>query len=130
MDSRKLACLLAAGFIGAGLTAAATAQPPKGDVVVKGQRIDPQTQRVVSYADLNLAVRHDQRVLGGRIFRTAGSLCNDLGYVWTDAHSACTSDAVHSTDDQVAEAIDRAKLKMAGKQVGPAVAISMVIGAQ
>lgn len=130
MDTRKIACILAAGFIGLGLTASATnalAQPPK-EAVVEGPRIDPIMQRVVSYKDLNLVLAADQRTLNKRIWRTASSLCFDLnGY---DGQFGCTNDAIHSTDDQVAAAIQRAKLQMAGLPVGPAVAISMVIGAR
>ena len=130
MDTRKTACILAASFIGLGLTASAThafAKPPR-EAVVEAPRIDRVTQRVVSYRDLNLAFRADQKKLGSRIWRTASSLCFELnGY---DGHMTCTGDAVHSTDDQVAAAIERAKLRMAGLPVGPAVAISMVIGAR
>jgi UrcA family protein len=131
MDTCKTACLFAAIFIGAGITAAAAdAKPARSDVTVEARRFDPETQRVVSYADLNLAFRPDQKVLGGRISRTAGKLCNDLGYIWLPDYSGCRSEAIHSTDDQVAAAITRAKMKMAGRSVGPAVAISMVVGAR
>lgn len=129
MDTRKIACIVAAGFIGVGLTASAThafAQPP--DAVVKGERLDPETQRVVSYKDLNLAFRPDQKTLDGRIYKTANDLCFDLNGL--DGLSGCRDDAVHSTDDQVARAIERAKRQMAGLPAGPAVAISMVIGSR
>jgi UrcA family protein len=129
MDSRKLACMMAAGFVGVGLISAASSSSAKPrEVVVEGQRIDPALQRRVSYADLNLATRPDQRTLDRRIYRTADDLCFDLN--GTYATRQCTSDAVHSTDDQVAAAIDRAKRQMAGLPVGPAVAISIVIGAR
>jgi UrcA family protein len=130
MESRKIACLFAAGFIGVGLTATATAADAKPrqdrDVVVNA--FNPETQRRVSYADLNLAVRPDQRVLVSRISTTASSLCRELnGVDWVDG---CTRAAVRSTDDQVAAAIDRAQRKMAGLSVGPAIAITMVIGSR
>ncbi len=67
-------------------------------------------------------------MLDRRIWRTASNLCFDLNGF--DGQFGCTSDAIHSTDDQVAAAIQRAKLQMAGLPVGPAVAISMVIGAR
>jgi UrcA family protein len=131
MDSRKIACLFAAIFIGAGVTAAAAnAKPARSDVTVKAPRFDPETQRVVSYADLNLALRTGQKVLRGRISRTAGRLCTDLNYFSNNEYWGCRSEAIHSTDGQVAAAINRAKMKMAGKSVGPAVAISMVVGAR
>jgi UrcA family protein len=129
MDSRKIVCITAAGFVGLGLVSAATSAAAKPrDVVVTGKRIDPELQRRVSYADLNLALRPDQRVLNGRIFTTAHQLCWDVNGF--DADQDCTYDAVDSTDDQVAAAIDRAQRKMAGLPVGPAVAISMVVGAR
>jgi UrcA family protein len=129
MDSRKLACFFAAGFIGVGLVSAATSASAKPrEVVVVGKRVDPELQRRVSYADLNLALRPDQKVLNGRIFTTAGQLCWDVNGF--DADQDCTYNAVRSTDDQVAAAIDRAQQKMAGLPVGPAVAISMAIGAR
>lgn len=129
MNSRNVACLCAAVFVGLGLTAAAAnAQPPNRDVVVEGKRFDPVTQRVVGYGDLNLAFRPDQKQLLRRISSTARGLCNDLGYRGFEERWICKTDAIHSTDDQVAAAIRRAQDKMAGKAVGPQIAISMVIG--
>ena len=130
MESRKVACLIAAGFLGFGLVSAATqaGAAPQPDVTVKGKSIDPETQRTVYYGDLNLAFRSDQKVLDRRIWRTASSLCFDLNGFHGSA--GCARDAVDSTDDQVAAAIDRAKRRMAGLPAGPAVAISMVIGAR
>lgn len=104
----------------------AVARPPAPAVYVLGHKIDPETQRIVSYADLNLAMVPEQKTLKRRIGRTAESLCLDLN--GSEGLTSCTADAVHSTDDQVAEAIGRAQRQMAGLAVGPAVAISMVIG--
>ena len=129
MESRKTACMIAAGFIGLGLVGAATsATSAPRPITVEGERIDPRTQRTVSYRDLNLAFRPDQKVLNGRIWSTASNLCFDLNGF--DGRIECTRDAVNSTDEQVAAAIERAQLKLAGKPVGPAVAITMVIGAR
>lgn len=126
MDSRKLACMVAAGFLGTTLTAGASdAFAGPRDVLVQGTRIDPRLQRTVSYRDLNLAERFGQKVLKGRIYRTANSLCSDLNPSYD---GGCTLNAVRSTDDQVEQAIDRAKRQMAGLSFGPAIAISMVIG--
>jgi UrcA family protein len=121
--------MVAAAFIGVGLTGAATqsyAAPP--DVTIKGRAIDPQTQRSVYFGDLNLAVRPAQRVLNGRIRQVASDLCWDLNGAYDN--DVCTRDAVHSTDDQVASAIVRAKRMMAGLPVGPALAISMVVSSR
>ena len=126
MNNRKLACIVAGGFLGVTLTASATHAIAGGrDVVVEGTRIQPEYQRVVSYADLNIAERAGQKVLKGRIYRTASSLCFELNGLYD---GDCTSKAVHSTDDQVAEAINRAQRQMAGLVVQPDFAISMVIG--
>lgn len=128
MDNRKFACMVAAAFLGVTLTAGATnALAGPRDVVVEGKRIDPHLQRTVSYRDLNLAERPGQKILKGRIHRTASNLCFDLNGMFT---ADCTWNAVRSTDDQVAQAIDRAKRQSAGLSVGPPVAIAMVIGVQ
>lgn len=129
MDVRKIACLAAAGFIGTALTLSATqalSAPPIGDVIVKGQKIDPELQRQVLYSDLNLAFERDQRRLKGRIARTASGLCFDLNGAFDEP--GCTRSAIQSTDDQFAAAVERAKLQMAGKPVGPAIAFTMVVG--
>lgn len=109
-----------------GLTASPAIGQSNVPVVVQGQRIDPELQRVVSYRDLNLAFRDGQKTLTHRIVRMARSLCWDLN--GDNKLASCTTGAVHSTDDQVAAAIDRAERKMAGLPVGPAIAISMVVG--
>lgn len=131
MEARNIACVVAAGFIGLGLTASATnawGRPPR-EAVVTAPRIDPALQRRVSYADLNLAYRQDQKTLHGRIWRTADQLCFDLNSSSPDVDD-CTNFAVHSTDGQVALAIDRAKRQMAGLPVGPAIAIAMSLSGQ
>ena len=128
MDSRKIACMVAASFLGTTLTAGASdALAGPRDVLVQGSRIDPELQRTVSYSDLNLAERFGQKALKARIYRTASSLCSDLN---PSFDGGCTLNAVRSTDDQVEQAVDRAKRQMAGLSVGPAIAISMVIGIQ
>jgi UrcA family protein len=128
MQQRTLPCLIAAGFLTGMLGISATqaaAGPRLKDVIIEGKKLDPDSQRVVSYADLNLAARADQRKLDHRIFRTASDLCFYMNGVQDDQ---CTDFAVHSTDDQVAAAITRARLQMAGLPVGPAIQISMAIG--
>jgi UrcA family protein len=129
MDNRKLACLVASGFLGVTLTAGATtAFGAPRDVIVQAPRNGPDLQRTVAYQDLNLAERFGQKTLKHRIYRTASELCFDLN--GTLFGESCTRNAVDSTDDQVVQAIDRAKRQMAGLAVGPAVAISIVVGIQ
>jgi UrcA family protein len=106
-----------------GMTATATyADPvPVKPIVVVAHRVDPATQRMVSYADLNLSLRPDQKVLNRRISLTAERLCFDLN--GREDSSSCTSDAVHSTDRQVIAAIDRANRKTAAMPVGPTIVL-------
>jgi len=127
MDKRDFASIVAAVVLSTGLIGIATsaaAGPREATVIGK---VDPSLQRTVSYADLNLAYRFDQKVLKTRIAKTADSLCLSInGFNDWD----CSSFAVRSTDAQVARAIDRAEQRMAGLPVGPAVAISMSLSAQ
>jgi UrcA family protein len=130
MESRKIVCLMTAAAMALSLIGAAgiAAARPLQDVVVNGGRIDPALQRKVSYGDLNIAYPAGQRVLASRIRTTATDLCWDLNGMFFLRE--CTGQAVHSTDEQVAQAIVRAKRQMAGLPVGPAIAISMVVGAR
>lgn len=125
MDSRKVACMFAAGLLGLGITAAATSAHANrpGDVTVTAT--NPELQRRVSYADLNLAVKPDQRVLRHRISYTASDLCVDIN---GSDDGTCRDFAIDSTRGQVKRAIARAEQKMAGFAVGPPIAISMVVG--
>ena len=132
MESRKFVCLTAAIVMGLSVVgiagASAAIAPPLQDVVIRADRVDPSLQRRVSYHDLNLAFVPAQRTLKTRILRTANGLCFDLnGEYGVDQ---CTSDAIDSTKGQVAQAITRAKRQMAGLPVGPAIAITMVIGSR
>jgi UrcA family protein len=130
MNSRNIACMAGALFIGACLTISATGAfaGSRGAVVVKAERIDPGLQRTVSYTDLNLSQKPGRQTLKRRIFQTAGELCLNLN-PFRDP-SECQIDAVHSADAQVAAAIARAERKMATLPVGPAVSISMILTAR
>ncbi len=125
IHKRKLVCMTAAGFLGILLTTA-TVSPAFGQsrVVIEAPRIDPTLQRRVYYGDLNLATSRHQRVLKNRIFVTAKKLCFDVNLV---KEESCPTNAVRSTTGQVAAAIERAELRMAGQRAGPDVAITMAI---
>lgn len=127
MNTRKIACITAAVFVGGGLTASAThvfaASPTT--IVVAAKPVDPALQRRVSFADLNLAVRPDQAILKRRIWATAGGLCLDLN--GPEDASVCRRFAVNSTRGQFAAAVHRAERVTAGLPVGPAASISMAI---
>ena len=128
MDSRKIACGVAAVFIGTALAASSSMAfaQTREPLVVSAPKVDAELQRRVSYADLNLAASPAQRVLHRRIFHTSGELCFDLNGDFQ--FDSCRYDAVRSTDGQVAAAIERAKRQMAGLPVGPAVSISIAVG--
>lgn len=132
MNVRKLAGFAAAGFIGTMVVSAATSSPAYSkqnydrETVVTGQRINPALQRRVSYQDLNLVFPAAQETLKGRIRGTANSLCYDLTN-GPDETGKCRTFAIRGTKPQVAAAIERAQQRMAGKAVGPDLAISMVI---
>ena len=127
IHKRKLASMAAAGFLGILLTTATPSPASSQGLVVEAPRIDPSLQRRVSYRDLNLAKARDQSALRSRIYRTAHNLCFDLNGI---EEKKCPYMAIRSTRDQVAAAIERAELRMAGKPAGPDVAITMVIAAQ
>jgi UrcA family protein len=126
--------MAAAGFLGTLLVTAATqpafSKPRNGDVVVTGTRFDPVTMRRVSYEDLNLTLRGDQKQLRGRIHYAADDVCGPaLGYeVRDDSQERCVERAERGTYFQVYKAIKRAKLQLAGHAVGPAIAISITAG--
>jgi UrcA family protein len=127
VNGRTIACHVAAVFVATLLVTAAVTpsfgNPPER-IVVERQRIDPELQRTVSYEDLNLAYEPDQNRLKGRIRKTANELCFDLNGT---EDAGCYFFAVKSTRGQVADAIMRAKARLAGLPAGPDVAITMVI---
>jgi UrcA family protein len=127
MEQRKIACLFAASFIGVGLSAAATDVHAKSPKTIVVQAVDPELQRRVSYADLNLARISGQRALKLRIAYTARNLCLDINGFHDPT---CQNFAIDSTRGQVQAAIARAERQMAGLAVGPPIAISMVIATQ
>src|SRR5690349_16186251 len=113
MNSRSIASLCAAGFVAVALVASASgakAYRPNGDLAVKASPHRLDTERRVSFADLNLAYRPGQRVLQGRIWRTANDLCDDLNGPY--GTQECVTFALDSTHDQVAAAIERAQRQM------------------
>ncbi len=124
--ARRVACILAAVVASGTIASAAQARGQSSpETIVKAERPDPEFQRTLSHADLNLAHKSDQKALRGRIRSTAVDLCFDLnGAYFLD----CVAPTVASTDDQVSLAIDRARRQMAGLPVGPAIAISIVAG--
>ncbi len=86
----------------------------------------------MTYVDLNLANRPDQKQLRLRIHNAANDICGPaLGYeIHDDQQENCVSEAVYGTHPQVRKAINRAQMQMAGYPVGPAIAISIAVNAR
>ena len=132
MESGKFAEIAAVSLaslmaVSAATSSAAHVKPDQfSPVVVTGARIDPALQRQISYVDLNLNLPAAQKLLRWRISRTAANLCFEINNDF-DPDSECRKFAIRGTRPQVTAAIERAKLRIAGKAVGPDLAISMAI---
>jgi len=110
MDVRQMACIGAAGFLGA-LLVVATTTPARG----QSQRAvtivapEPLTDSV-PYGDLSLALGHDRSVLHRRVSAAVGKVCPILDrdgfvYEWQD----CRDFAWRGADRQIQQAIDLAR---------------------
>ena len=115
MDVRRISCMAAATFVGSLLIISATSpahsQPP---LVVQGHHyIDPETQRVVNYGDLDLANAPGQNRLVRRVAYAVNNLC-DGDRSWSTLRvnvdrRGCSTAAWGSANPQIAAAIERAK---------------------
>lgn len=111
---RKVACIVAAGFLVSELGAvAAFAQEP----VVYGRRDENVEVRRVSYADLNLAKAAGQKTLMRRVDQAVNSICDanhgtsNLQFDMYDRR--CSKEAWGSANPQIAQAISRAEQGLA-----------------
>ncbi|MFL6733339.1 MAG: UrcA family protein [Sphingomicrobium sp.] len=134
MDARKTACLAASACVGILLVSVA-AGPALGvptsspEIVVKPSA--DYARKWVSYSDLSLVNRADQRTLRTRISAAADEVCGPaLGYsrFHDEPQQYCVFDAVDAARPQLAKAIERAKLQATGIAVGPPVAITIIAG--
>lgn len=127
MDIRKAACTVAAGFL-AVMVVGAAIQPADArrhrDLVVTAN--DPALVRRVSYVDLNLRMRPDQRQLYHRVDAAADEICTSVNFT-RDAQTDCFSFATLEARPQIRRAIERAELIAEGRPVGPPIAISLTI---
>ena len=114
MDVRQMACVGAAGFLGALLVVAAISpahgQSYQRPVTISAQK--PMTESV-PYGDLALALRHDRRVLYHRVSQAVGRVCPILdeegfAYDWQD----CRNFAWRGADPQIKRAIGLARSGM------------------
>ena len=87
---------------------------------------DPTLVRRVSYADLNLRVRPDQRQLRLRVDAAANDICNSVNDT-PDSQRGCFDFATMGARPQIRRAIERAELIAEGKPVGPPIAIALTI---
>lgn len=127
MNIRKVACAAAAGFITVMAFGAAT-QPAHArshrEVVVTAA--DPALVRRVSYSDLNLRMRPDQRQLDHRVDAAADDICTSVNETWNSQHD-CFNFATQGAKPQIRRAIERAELIAEGKPGGSPVVISLSI---
>ena len=131
METRKLTFMAAAAFVGSMLVLTATAQarsqPP---LVVEGRaHIDPDTQRIVKYGDLNLADPDGQQSLMRRVDYSINDLCQVNLFAFqhleeVTATRTCVGAAWDSAKPQIATAFERAQ---SGASLGAAV---LIISAQ
>jgi len=115
MNVRKFTCMTAATIVGLSLSFGATspvhsAQP----VVVEGQRyFDPEIQRVVHYADLNLSDASGQKLLIRRVDYAVNDLCaGNQSWRPLEANLAirqCSKSAWASANPQITAAFERGK---------------------
>lgn len=112
MQVRKLMCMGAATFVGSMLIISlATPAHSRSPLVVEG-RIDPETQRVVRYGDLNLTNPDGQKRLIRRVSFAINDLCqiNQFPPAYTMPNGReCTTAAWNSANPQISMAFDRAR---------------------
>jgi UrcA family protein len=119
---RAVACAVAA----AGFSVPALSQSP---VEVEGRRIDPANQRIVRYADLNLATAHGERTLMSRIRFAVRDLCVEgINYSPIDAADLriCRSVAWASARPQLDRLLAEAR-SVAGISSGSRTAMTISI---
>lgn len=100
---------VACAAVAAVLSVPALSQPP---VEVEGRRIDPEHQRIVRYADLNLATGQGEKRLMSRIRFAVRDLCVDgVNYSPIDAADlrGCKSDAWASARPQLDRVLAEAR---------------------
>lgn len=127
MEILRAASTAAAGFISVMVVGVAT-HPADAkthrDVVVTA--VDPVLVRRVTYGDLNLRMRPDQRQLSRRVYEAADDICNSVNKK-KENQLECFAFAMQGARPQVRRAIKRAELIAEGKPVGPPLVISLSI---
>ncbi|MCF2515932.1 UrcA family protein [Sphingomonas sp. G124] len=130
--NRKTAAVLS-GVTASLLVAASASAAQQGPVVVYAEPDNVRTERV-TYADLNLADRADQRKLGHRVTGAVKRVClfeNSRSGLQDAGYYGCADDAWDGAKPQIAQAIQRAKdIAMTGKSSIAATAISINVASR
>lgn len=85
-----------------------SSSPAEPVATIIGSR-DDVVRAAVSYADLNLASTHGQRVLNDRVWSASAYVCRKaLVGALVPVHRACSARAFRDAEPQIATAIDRA----------------------
>ena len=103
-------------------------------VVVKAEPLENTRSEHVSYADLDLSQRKDEKKLNLRVAGAVKRVClfeNSRNGLQDNGYYSCADDAWGQARPQIAMAVDRAKqLAMTGKTSIAASAISINVPAQ
>ena len=116
------------------ISSAALAADQGKPVVVKGEPLENTRSEHVSYADLDLSQRKDEKKLNFRVAGAVKRVClfeNSRNGLQDNGYYSCADDAWGQARPQIARAVDRAKqLAMTGKTSIAATAISINVPAQ
>jgi UrcA family protein len=130
--NRKTAAVLS-GVTASLLVAASASAAQQGPVVVYAEPDNVRSERV-TYADLDLADRADQRKLSHRVTGAVKRVClfeNSQSGLQDPGYYGCADDAWDGAKPQIAQAIQRAKdIAMNGKSSIAATAITINVAAR
>ena len=116
------------------ISSAALAADQGKPVVVKGEPLENTRSEHVSYADLDLSQRKDEKKLNFRVAGAVKRVClfeNSRNGLQDNGYYSCADDAWGQARPQIARAVDRAKqLAMTGKTSIAATAISINVPTQ
>ncbi len=128
----KVAAVLS-GVTASLLVAASASAAQQGPVVVYAEPDNIRTERV-TYADLDLADRSDQRKLNHRVSGAVKRVClfeNSRGGLQDFGYYGCAGDAWDGAKPQIAQAVQRAKdIAMTGRSSIAATAITINVAAR
>ena len=116
------------------ISSAAFAAGQDKPVVVKAEPLENTRTEHVSYADLDLSQRKDEKKLNLRVAGAVKRVClfeNARNGLQDNGYYSCADDALGQARPQIAQAVERAKqLAMTGTTSIAATAISINVSAQ